>query len=449
MKLNELTAEHAIKKMAEGRLSSEKLLSNCLGQVDARESEVRAWTFLDQKHALEQARQADSRTASCGSVALPLNGIPVGIKDIFDTSDMPTENGTVIHTGRQPDVDAAVVRLLRGAGAVIMGKTVTAELAVYTPGKTKNPHDLARTPGGSSSGSAAAVAAAMVPLAVGTQTNGSVIRPASYCGVVGFKPTYGTIPRDKVLRQAPSLDQVGVFSRNVIDSALLASVLMNSEEQYGDTLPLPGIDISMVRQVFSSAPDLAFVRTPVWSEASLSTQKSCLEYTRRLSKDITEIELPPICNQAVSCHRTIMLCEMAHNYDNLYTENRAKISPMLLSMLDEGKQISLSQYLDAKNLLIEISGAVDNTLKDFDAVITPATPAEAPEGLSSTGSPIFCTVWSLSGVPAISLPVLSGESGLPLGLQFVSCRGADVRLLRVAKWLENQHIDEIKKTTKA
>ena len=336
MEQDDLTALSTLKEMAAGRLSSEELLSCFLEQVDKRESEVGAWTFLDRAGVIEQARQADVRRKRGEISGVSLNGIPVGIKDIFDTNDMPTENGTVIQAGRRPSADAAVVSLLRDAGAIIMGKTVTAELAVYTPGKTKNPHDLSRTPGGSSSGSAAAVAAGMVPLAVGTQTNGSVIRPASYCGVVGFKPTFGTIPRANVLRQAPSLDQVGVFSRNVLDSALLASVIMNPGEQYGDTQPLPGIDMSLIKKGFPGSPALGFVRTAVWPEASTFTRKSCLDYVSGLGTAISEIELPSICDQAVSCHRTIMLCEMAHHYSRLYSDNRNKISPMLLAMLEEG-----------------------------------------------------------------------------------------------------------------
>ncbi|MBT8360554.1 MAG: amidase [Desulfobacterales bacterium] len=439
MKRVEFTAREALNEIVHGRLSSEELISDCLRQVDKLEEEIGAWAFIDRTKVIDQARKADTRRKIDNSSILPLDGIPVGIKDIFDTNDMPTENGTTIHAGRCPKDDAAIVRLLREAGALIMGKTVTAELAVYTPGKTKNPHDLTRTPGGSSSGSAAAVAARMVPLAVGTQTNGSVIRPASFCGVVGFKPTFGTIPRAGVLRQAPSLDQVGVFSRNVLDSALLASILMKPEEIYGDTLPLPEIDISLVEKSFSTNPNLGFVRTAVWSEASTITQKSYLDFVNGQRPVPTEIELPSICDQAVSCHRTIMLCEMAHHYNAIYTDNREEISPMLLGMLDEGRRVSLSEYLDAKNLLTEVSGVVDNALKDFDAVITPATPAEAPEGIASTGSPVFCTVWSLTGVPSISLPVLSGESGMPLGLQLVGSRGSDSKLLRGAHWLEKIH----------
>ena len=439
MKLNELTVLDAIVKMKNGSCSSEDLVSSYLDQVGSREDVVGAWTFLDDKIALDQSRSADERVKDKGVPPLSLNGVPVGMKDIFDTNDMPTENGTAACQGRRPDKDAAVIKRLRNAGAVIMGKTVTAELAVYTPGKTTNPHDPARSPGGSSSGSAAAVAAGMVPLAIGTQTNGSVIRPASYCGVVGYKPTSGTIPRAGILRQAPSLDQVGMFTRNVGDSALLASVLMGREECCGDTLPWPGLDLTHIKRGYDAQPRLAFVKTAVWSEASESSRDAFLSYVRSLDEEIIELELPALCNQAVTCHRTIMLCEMAHNCSRFYNEHRSQISPVLLGMLNEGRTISISKYLDAKNLSIDIAGKVDNILKDFNAVLTPAAPSEAPEGLEATGSPIFSTIWSLCGVPAVSLPVLKGASGMPLGLQLVSARGSDSALLRVAQLIEEKH----------
>ena len=439
MKLNEMTVLDAIAEMKNGSCSSLELVSSCLDQIRSREDVVRAWTYLDDNIALDQSRRADERTKDKKAAALSLNGVPVGIKDIFDTHDMPTENGTVACQDRHPEKDAAVVERLRGAGAVIMGKTVTAELAVYTPGKTTNPHDFTRTPGGSSSGSAAAVAAGMVPLAIGTQTNGSVIRPASYCGVVGYKPTSGTIPRAGILRQAPSLDQVGIFSRNVGDSALLASVLMGREACQGDTLPWPTVDPSQIKKGDHTRPRLAFVKTPVWTEGSASARDAFLSYVRSLDADIIELNLPAICNKAVACHRTIMLCEMAHNYSGFYDEHRNQISPILLGMLEEGRAISISQYLDAKNLSIDIAGKVDYILQAFSAVLTPATPSEAPEGLEATGSPIFSTIWSLCGVPAISLPLLNGASGMPLGLQLVSAKGSDTALLRVAQLIEEQH----------
>lgn len=432
-----MSARDVITRMRDGSNSSEELVTSCLKQIKSRENIVGAWTFLDEEASLNQSRQADRRMKNNDVPVLSLNGVPVGIKDIFDTRDMPTENGTVACLGRQPEQDAAVIERLRNAGAVIMGKTVTAELAVYTPGKTTNPHNPARTPGGSSSGSAAAVASGMVPMAIGTQTNGSVIRPASYCGVVGYKPTFGMIPRAGILRQAPSLDQVGMFTRNVADSALLASVLTGRQERYSDTLPWPNLDFALLMRKYDSHLRLAYARTPVWSESTSAAQDAFLACVHDLKADIVELDLPEICNQAIACHRTIMLCEMAHNYQSLYDEHRSQISPMLLNMLDEGRKISISEYHDAKNLSVEITGSVDHVLKDFSAVLTPSTPSEAPEGLEATGSPIFSTLWSLCGVPAVSLPLLRGASGMPLGLQLVSARGNDSTLLQVAQWLED------------
>ena len=440
MKLYEMSAREVITRMGDGSCSSEELVTSCLGQIKTRENSVGAWAFLDEAASLNQAREADRRIRDNNAPTLSLNGVPVGIKDIFDTCDMPTENGTVVCRGRCPEQDAAVIERLRKAGAVIMGKTVTAEMAVYTPGKTTNPHDPARTPGGSSSGSAAAVASGMVPMAIGTQTNGSVIRPASYCGVVGYKPTFGMIPRKGILRQAPSLDQVGVFARNVGDCALLASVLIGRQECYSDTLSWQNLDFTLLMRKLGSSSRLAFARTPVWSESTAVAKEAILAYVRDLKAGIVELDLPEICGQAVACHRTIMLCEMAHNYGSLYDQHRSQISPMLSSMLDEGREISISKYLDAKSLSAEITGSVDHVLKDFSAVLTPSTPSEAPEGLEATGSPIFSTLWSLCGVPAVSLPLLKGACGMPLGLQLVSARGEDSTLLQVAQWLEENTV---------
>ncbi len=234
MELNLMTATEAAEAIRAGEITSQELVRACLDHIAAIEDQIGAWTFLNSEHALQQARAAD-RALREGKGTGPLNGIPVGVKDIFDTMDMPTEDGTVLHAGRRPNEDAAAVARLRAAGAVIMGKTVTTELAVYSPGKTRNPHDPQRTPGGSSSGSTAAVAAAMVPLALGTQTNGSVIRPASYCGVYGFKPTYGLIPRHRVLQISRPLDQIGVFARTIEDTALIAEQIMAFDDRDPDT----------------------------------------------------------------------------------------------------------------------------------------------------------------------------------------------------------------------
>jgi len=428
------TALQLLHEQKKGALTSEQLTASCLERVDNIESTVGAWSYINPDQCMAQARAADKRTQN-GETG-QLNGIPVGIKDIFDTYDMPTENGTTAHRNRQPEFDAVSVRRLRDAGAVIMGKTVTAELAVYAPGKTTNPHDERRTPGGSSSGSAAAVAAGMVPLAVGTQTNGSVIRPASFCGVVGYKPTFGTISRKGVIRQAPSLDQVGVFAKTVSDCTLLASVLMGRREDDNNVQVWPSIDVKIVQTITNAPLRLAYVKSPVWQEASSLCQERFLEYVNKGDMKITELVLPAICDQAVACHRTIMLREMAHNYNWFYNEHHDKLSSMLLSMLEEGRQISITAYLDAKELSEEIADVVDTVLAGYDAILTPATQAEAPLGLDSTGSPIFCTLWSLCGVPAITIPVLKGAENMPLGLQLVGGRGSDTHLLRAARLLE-------------
>jgi Asp-tRNA(Asn)/Glu-tRNA(Gln) amidotransferase A subunit family amidase len=432
----ELSATEAGRLMAEGQLSSEELVRSCLGRIDRLEPTIGAWVSLDRELLLAQAHAADERRRSGQATELPLNGIPIGIKDVFDTADLPTENGTPAHQGRRPPDDAAAVRLLRQSGALIAGKTVTAELAVYFPGKTVNPYDPQRTPGGSSSGSAAAVACSMVPIALGTQTNGSVIRPASYCGVVGFKPTYGSIPRAGVLRQSPRLDQIGVFSRTVADSTLAVSILQGDRTPQGDMLPWPKIDPERLQREPKQQPRLAMVRTPAWSSAEPQTRRALLRFVAELGCEVQEITLPAVADLAVACHRTIMLSEMAHHYRPLVQEYRHHLSPKLLAMIEDGATIGKDQYIDALGLAEEITGAIDAALDPCTGTLTPATPAVAPEGLESTGSPIFSTLWSLCGVPAISLPLLTGENRLPLGLQIVAARGRDQALVQTAHWLE-------------
>src|SRR3954463_9336142 len=263
-----LSAAEASRRMREGLLTAEELVQSCLERIRQLEPAVQAWHFLDEAHALEQAKAADERRRS-GQPGGTLNGIPVGIKDIIDTADMPTENGTLLHHGRTPRQDAAVVRQLRAAGAVIMGKTVTTECAYFTPGKTRNPHNPEHTPGGSSSGSAAAVAAAMVPLALGSQTAGSVIRPAAFCGVYGFKPTHGLIPRTGVLQLSRTLDHIGLFARSIEDIALVTEELVGYHEGDPDTAPRARIPF---RAIAAEAPPIepmfAFIKTPHWEKAS-------------------------------------------------------------------------------------------------------------------------------------------------------------------------------------
>lgn len=430
-----MSATDAAASIREGRITSEELVGACLEQIARLDDQVAAWAFVEPELALDQAKKADLALQAGMSMG-PLHGIPVGIKDIIDTKDMPTEDGTVLHAGRQPQEDATLISRLREAGAIILGKTVTTELAVFAPAKTKNPHNLQRTPGGSSSGSAAAVAAGMVPLAVGTQTNGSVIRPASFCGVYGYKPTFGLISRHLVLQQSRPLDQIGVFGRSVEDSALIAEVLMGYDPYDPDTRPIarPSL-VKMQAQEPPVPPKLAFVKTPVWDQADDVTREAFAEIVSQLGEHTAEVELPKSFDIAHEQHRIIMEADLARSFEREYTEGKDKLSSILKEMIERGSKMLAVDYNNAVGNVESLYSNFDKIFEWHDAIITPATIGEAPMGLGSTGSPIFCTIWTLCGMPAITLPLLQGENGMPLGLQLVGPRGDDARLLRTARWL--------------
>jgi Asp-tRNA(Asn)/Glu-tRNA(Gln) amidotransferase A subunit family amidase len=361
------------------------------------------------------------------------------VKDIIDTRSMPTEDGTVLHAGRQPSEDAAVVRCLQIAGAVLMGKTVTTELATYSPGKTRNPHNPAHTPGGSSSGSAAAVAAGMVPLAIGTQTNGSVIRPASFCGAFGFKPTYGLIPRTGILTQSPPLDQVGVYGRSIEDVALLAETLVGHDED--DRATAPRARPPLVRVCGEEPPlppTFAFVRTPFWSELDADTRAAFDELADFLGERARTFDLPESARQAIDWHRLVMEADLAASFEEEYDRGRDRLSASLRGQIERGREVSAVEYRKAVARIEVLNAGFAPLFDEFDAIITPATPGTAPAGLESTGSPLLCTLWTFTGMPALSAPLLRGENGMPLGVQLVAARGDDARLLRSARWLCNQ-----------
>jgi Asp-tRNA(Asn)/Glu-tRNA(Gln) amidotransferase A subunit family amidase len=428
------TATEAVAAMAVGALDAARLTAGCLARIAGREPEVEAWTFLDPAHAEAQAAALDQATKAGGGRG-PLFGVPVGIKDIFATADMPTENGSHLHAGRRPEVDATVVARLRGAGAVIMGKTVTTEFATFEPGKTRNPHDPGRTPGGSSSGSAAAVAAGMVPLALGSQTNGSVIRPASYCGVHGFKPSFGLIGRRGMTLQAPTVDHVGMFARSLEDIALLGDVLIGHDPADPATRPMAAPRFrEAVRDGRRSAPRLAFVPGPTWAEAAPETQASFSALADRLG--IPEIALPAGFADAVEVHRRISWAELAHCLTPEYRVGPGGLSDRLRAMIEGGQAISAPDYLAAIEARAALIRAMAPVFAEYDALVTPAATGEAPEGLASTGSPLFCTVWTLLGTPGLSLPLLTGPAGLPLGVQLVGRCGGDEALMATAAWLE-------------
>lgn len=430
-----LGAAEAAEAIRGGKISSEELVQACLDRIAADEERVGAWAHLDPAHALQQARDADLARRE-GKAWGPLHGISVGVKDIFDTVDMPTEDGTVLHAGRQPTEDATAVARLREAGAVVMGKTVTTELAVYAPGKTRNPHDPQRTPGGSSSGSAAAVAAFMVPLAIGTQTNGSVLRPASYCGVYGYKPTHGLISRHRVLQQSRLLDHIGVFARTIEDAALVAEAMMGFDERDPDMRPRARPPLTRtVADEPPVTPRLAFVKTPMWSQAEEDAQAAFAELVGHLGENVGEVELPATFEGAVAWHRTIMEADLARSFEREYARGRERLSAILREMLERGQKVLAVDYYRAVEQREVLAHLLNGIFEWHDAILTPATTGEAPLGLDSTGSPVFCTIWTFCGMPAVTLPLMEGAHGMPIGVQLVGPRGGDARLLRTARWL--------------
>ncbi len=432
--LNWFSATGAARAIRDGAISSEQLVEACLARIREVEPQVLAWHFLDPEHALAQARERDHHRSE-GRPTGPLHGVPVGIKDIIDTGDMPTEDGTVLHRGRAPLRDATVVAMLRAAGAVIMGKTVTTECATYAPGRTRNPHDPGRTPGGSSSGSAAAVAAGMVPIALGSQTNGSVIRPAAFCGVHGFKPTHGLVPRTGILKLSRTLDQVGVFARSVEDLALATESLMGHDEKDPDTHPRARMDLCDVAASEPPfPPKFAFVKTPRWERTPGDTREAFAELVAELGASVEEHEIAESLHGAWDWHRTVMEAEMAANLDVEWEKGRERLSASLRSQLERGRRIRALDYQKAVARIRIANDALAGVFDHYDAILTPAAAGTAP-GIETTGDPEFCTFWTYCGMPTVSLPLMKGGDGLPLGVQLVGARGGDARLLRTARWL--------------
>ncbi len=430
-----MTAVDAAAAIRDGGLTSQELVTSCLARIEALDESVQAWTCLDRDYALDQARRADEVRQN-GRPLGPLHGVPVAVKDIFDTRDMPTENGSSLHAGRKPGEDATVVALLRHAGAVVMGKTVTTEFAVYAPGKTRNPHDPERTPGGSSSGSAAAVACGMVPLALGSQTNGSVIRPASFCGAFGYKSTHGLISRHGVLALSRPLDTVGVFARSVADLALIGETLMTYDDRDPDMRPTASARLLATASQESPLPaNLVFIKTPVWDAAETDCRAAFAELVETLAGHVDEFQLPETFDNAVTWHKTIMHADLAKSLAREYQQGREQLSDRLRAMIEEGQGTLAVDYNRAVDWIGVLNRGLEEVFERYDAIVTPAASGQAPQGLDATGNPVFCTLWTYLGLPAVSLPLLQGENGLPIGVQLVGARGDDARLLRTARWL--------------
>jgi Asp-tRNA(Asn)/Glu-tRNA(Gln) amidotransferase A subunit family amidase len=432
--LTSLTASEAAARIARGDLLAEELARAYLARIDELEPQVKAWAYLDRDGVVAQAKSADEKRREGKGVG-PLHGVPVGIKDIIDTGDMPTENGCAAFKGRQPHKDAACVAALRSAGAVILGKTVTTELAVFNPSVTRNPRNLEHTPGGSSAGSAAAIAAAMVPAALGTQTVGSVIRPSAFCGIYGYKPTFGLIPRSGVLTQAPSLDTVGVMGRSVEDLALVADAMQAYDDR--DPGSLAGSRPRLLPRAtedFPLAPLFVLVKTHAWAEADPATREAFGELKEHLGEQIQEVSIDNTTERGFAAARVVQKVELAHHYGPLLDKSAAALSPGLAKLIEEGRRVPGVEYLEALNAREVYYNVVEELFRDYGTILTPAALGPAPKGLTSTGNPVFCGLWTYLGVPAVTLPALEAD-GLPMGVQLIGPRRDDGRLLRTARWL--------------
>lgn len=416
--LARLTAVELAAGMASGVLSAQRVAREHLDRIAEREPSVGAWVHLDPDYIMNQARELD-RAAVRG----PLHGVPVAIKDIIATADMPTEYGSPIYRHHRPPWDAACVAALRAAGAIIFGKTVTTEFATSYAGKTVNPHDPTRTPGGSSSGSAAAVADFMVPFALGTQTGGSVIRPASFCGVVGYKPSFAAINRHGVKPLSESLDTVGVMARSVADAALLVSVVTGRQAW------------ARLQQV--DAPRIGVWRTPTWEQAAPETI-AALEGGIRTFEErgarVEDVDVAPIFAQADSAHHDIEHFEMTRALAFEAREHADRLSAVLKGRLAQGTQCAPERYDNGLAVAAECRRALSQVFGHYDVLLAPSAIGEAPKGLTSTGNALFNRIWTLFGGPAITIPAARGPNGLPVGIQIIGAMGADIKALAVSAW---------------
>lgn len=439
--LSQLGALDLRDRYAAGALPLAETTLQLVAAADASQQSLRAFAHLDARIIALQAdhlEAARTRGESCG----PLFGVPVAVKDIIDTIDFPTEFGSPIHEGRYPIADATLVRRLREAGAIVFGKAATSEFAIATPAPTRNPHRADRTPGASSAGSAAAVAAGLVPVAIGSQTNGSMIRPASFCGVYAFKPTRGLIPRTGVLEQSPTLDQIGVFARNLDDLAAVVEVISGDDGIDTSTRGLaPRRLLDTSRSAPPVNPRFCFVRTPWWSRMSEEAREACDAFVEILEGVVVHAELPPVVERAVAWHQTINNAELAHCLRNERARSPELLGGALQQRLHAADSVSAIDYLYAVDRIPHVASAFDEYFDHFDAILTPASLGAAPPIDESTGDPIMQTVWSFAGLPSVNLPLITLADDLPMGIQAIGAAGQDARLLRACRWLVDTFLE--------
>ena len=433
-----LKVEELVEKIKDAQITSVELCQIYIDRINKFEKDIKAWAHFDKKLLLEKAAEADEHRR-LGKPLGPLHGIPVAVKDIVGTLDMPTECGTVIRKGKSYSQNAEIIELLISAGAIVMGKTATAELAYLGPAKTTNPHDYSRTPGGSSSGSAASVASFMAPLSVGSQTGGSIIRPASYCGVVGYKPTYGLISRNGVLKTSEKLDHVGVFGRSVEDVALLAKTLIKKDKF--DTASVHYSAENMLNETKKGPlfePKFIFYKTDHWKLVEKKSRESFEYFIKSFKKNIEVFDTPSYFKDIHKYHQIIYDTDLANNFSLYFKKYKKKLSKIMQDAIIRGNKHSAKDYAEAVDFMKRSYESYEEVFEDYHSVLSPSSPGVAPKSLKTTGTAEFNKVWSYLGTPCISLPLLQGENNLPLGVQLIGAKYDDQRFLGVANWLEKE-----------
>ena len=433
-----LSLEELTKKIKDAQLTSVEVCEKYIERIDKFEKDVKAWAHFDKKVLLEKATEADDHRRS-GKPVGPLHGVPIAVKDIIGTVDMPTECGTVIRKGKSYSQNAEIIDLLHASGAIVMGKTATSELAYLGPPATTNPHDKDRTPGGSSSGSAATVASFMAPASIGSQTGGSVIRPASYCGVVGYKPSYGLISRNGVLRTSYSLDQIGMFGRKVEDVAMLAKVLIKKDKYDPATIHYSTENIlNETKKGPIFEPKFIFYKTDHWKIIDKKSRESFEYFIKSFKKNIEIFDTPSYFKDIHKYHQIIHETDLANNFSVYFQKFKKKLSKYMQDAISNGNKYTAKEYAEAIDFMKRSYESYEEVFEDYHGVLSPSSPGVAPKGLKSTGTAEFNKVWSYLGTPCISLPLLEGENNLPLGVQLIGNKYDDHRFLGVANWLEKE-----------
>ncbi len=433
-----LSLEELSEKIKSGQLTSVEVCEKYIERIKKFDKDIKAWAYFDRKVLLEKASEADEHRRA-GKPTGSLHGVPIAVKDIIGTVDMPTECGTVIRKGKSYSQNAEIIDLLHSSGSIVMGKTATSELAYLGPPPTTNPHDKTRTPGGSSSGSAASVASFMAPASIGSQTGGSVIRPASYCGVVGYKPSYGLISRNGVLRTSYNLDQIGMFGRKVEDVAMLAKVLIKKDKYDPATIHYSTENIlSETKKGPIFEPKFIFYKTDYWKIIDKKSREAFEYFIKSFKKNIEIFDTPSYFKDIHKYHQIIHETDLANNFSIYYKKYKKKLSKYMQDAISNGNKYTAKEYAEAIDFMKRSYESYEEVFEDYHGVLSPSSPGVAPKGLKSTGTAEFNKVWSYLGTPCISLPLLEGENNLPLGVQLVGNKYDDHRFLGIAKWLEKE-----------